>query len=242
MKLLLAAIVFFFLSSCSKESRWACFEGAGKEGTLEVATGSFQKLEVEDKIHVILIRDTVEKAVIKGGVNLIRKVDIRNDGYTLRISDRNTCNWSRRLDLVLEVEVHFINIHHIVHWGTGHIRTSDTLKGDDITLDIRNSGDLTAMILAGVSHSNIHVAAGDLKVTGKTGVSYVYNSGYGYVFAEDLSSDITFCGNHNTGNCYVNAKDRLEAEITFEGNVYYKGRPSRITESITGSGKLLPLD
>jgi len=41
---------------------------------------------------------------------------------------------------------------------------------------------------------------------------------------------------------HVNASEILEVEIHNKGNIYYSGSPEIIIDSISGSGKLLPIN
>jgi hypothetical protein len=81
----------------------------------------------------------------------------------------------------------------------------------------------------------------DMKVRGITGVNYVYSAGYGVIYCQDLRSTFLFMRNTSTNDCYVWVTHELGYEIMSLGNIYYRGDPSIINGSVTGSGKLIKL-
>ena len=85
------------------------------------------------------------------------------------------------------------------------------------------------------------MSAGDIFLSGRCGVSYLYNSGPGNIHADSLITDITFAGNHDTGLIYANAYSLLEAEVDYLGDIYYVGTPDSLLVRETNKGRVLPI-
>jgi hypothetical protein len=78
-----------------------------------------------------------------------------------------------------------------------------------------------------------------MKISGQTGVNFIYSASYGPFHCLDLESGFLFMRNASTNDCYVNVKHHFEYEITSLGNIYYKGNPEEISGTVSGSGKLI---
>lgn len=228
-------------TSCKKENRCDCFKGTGKISSKEIKPDTFKAIQVESNINVEIIEGTENKITVSAGSKLIDFVEFEIKDTTLFIRDKNKCNWSRSFKNEINVIVEVISISHITQFGTGKIFSSDTIHAPYFLLELANSGDVQLIVDASTFYCNNHVSTGDITLSGKAGLSYVFNSGNGFIYAENLLTDITFLGNHNTGKCYVNAKDWLEVEIDYSGDVYYRGNPPLIKKNITGTGKLIQL-
>jgi hypothetical protein len=88
---------------------------------------------------------------------------------------------------------------------------------------------------------NLHTGAGDLNISGKSNVCYLYSAGNGKADLLNLTNGSIYMNNKSTNSCYVNVVHELDVKIGYVGDVYYKGDPDIIITDITGSGKLIKL-
>ena len=238
----LLSVFLLIIYSCKKENGCDCLKGAGKDSVKELVLQPFKFLRVDKNLIVEIKTDTFFKMKVLAGNNLIPLVHAGYAGDTLVLSNDNKCNWMRSYDKKVNVVITVPYLEEIKQTGIGKIFSTDTLRGSDLTLDIKNSGDIDLRVNVSNLHCNIHAIDGDITVKGFAGVNYVYNHGEGFIYAGELQTDITFLGSYDVGTCYVRAKDRLEVTIDYTGSVYYSGDPPVIKKSITGSGKLIHQD
>jgi hypothetical protein len=81
-----------------------------------------------------------------------------------------------------------------------------------------------------------------LHLTGFSEVSYYYHHGYGQYDASNLYADQVYAWNNNTGDLKVYTNNLLDIQITYTGNIYYRGTPKTIIKRIKSSGKLIKLE
>jgi hypothetical protein len=64
-------------------------------------------------------------------------------------------------------------------------------------------------------------------------------SGNGNIESEILKSTSSTISLSGSGNCSVDASDRMTIDITGSGNVYYHTKPELLIGKIKGKGKIL---
>lgn len=241
-RLLVLLFVMSVLLACSKENRWDAVKGAGRQDSLVLDMPAFQYVKVDKNLQVYLHVDTFYRMQITGGKNLLPLIEqtIDADGV-LYLTDNNRCNWSRSYKQTVRIDLTMPALLGVEQIGVGNIIALDTIRSEVFTLDVRNSGNVRLLMQAGTMHSNLHVSAGDIFLSGRCGVSYLYNSGPGNIHADSLRTDITFAGNHDTGLIYTNTIGLLEAEVDYSGDIYYVGSPDSLVVRESNTGRVLPL-
>ena len=92
-KKLLFISLFLLAIACSKPSE--CVESLGDLTTKNIEVQPFTKLFVNPGIEVIIKQATTYKVTISTGGNLIDNIEVTQDGSTLTLTDKTTCNWVR---------------------------------------------------------------------------------------------------------------------------------------------------
>lgn len=235
--------LFLFLgitifSGCNKENRCDCFKTTGNDITINRDISSFDTVFVKDKVDVYLIEDSIFKIEIVGGANLVAliKTDITNNKLSIR--NENKCNVVRSYKRKIKVYVHAPKLKGIIHRGVGNIYCENELKSDTIFYQVFNSGDLH------LSVSNIYLfgganGIGDVHVKGNCTKHLSNINGEGFLFAEELKTNFSDLYLKTSGTSKVYATDELRVVLTESGDLYYKGNPSTITKTITGTGQLI---
>ncbi|OGU16960.1 MAG: hypothetical protein A2X61_10650 [Ignavibacteria bacterium GWB2_35_12] len=103
--------------------------------------------------------------------------------------------------------------------GSGNITSSDTLKLEDVEIEIDGSGNI-----------NLYGAAN--KITAGL-------DGSGNIELMDLLTDSAYVVINGSGNIRINASKYLKAIINGSGNIYYKGNPDIKETQINGSGNII---
>lgn len=120
--------------------------------------------------------------------------------------------------------------------GSGAI----SLQGmcENLSSEISGSGSIDLSVTVKNSSSFEVSGSGKTKVSGTANTAKVSISGSGKVLAAEL--EVTRCDVNITGSgdVEINVKDALDADINGSGTVLYKGNPSKVNGSSSGSGKV----
>ncbi len=229
--------------SCKKENRFDLIKRTGKETVEERDLVDFTTLLLYHRIDVELVSDTINKAIVTAGKNIIGNIPTRIENGILTIEDNNKFKWSRSYDKTLKVELHCKNLRHIKLYGGGNVYNNKTFKGDTLTVEMfASSGNTTLDLDVKVAKSGQHAGPANLTFTGNCRECNVYTIGNGIFHTENLyTSQATLVNNGGTSDCYVNVNGYFEVQIYYIGNIYYSGNPTVIYSTINGEGKLIKL-
>ena len=218
-----------------------CFKGRGKPTSEQRSLSPFLKIEVYDKIDLIIIKDSLhpEHMEINGWKNLLSSISTNVKDGILAIHDNNTCNFVRDLDnrTTVKVYIHSINsleIHDVATAKTEGRLTLDSMllyhEGmSDISMDL-NIGRLTCKAQSG----------GNIKLNGYAAIFVAVLNDVGGIDASGLQGDYTFVFHNGTNDCLTMPYKVLDVNITYSGNVYYDLEPILEKKSkISGSGRII---
>ncbi len=244
----IAALMFgisMLLGSCGKDNASDLLQSSGpvKKEQRDIS-GSFNKVSIYNNVNLVLSQGPTTSIVVEGGSNLLNDIttEVDDDG-TLTIRNLNNYNWVRSYDNKVTVYLQAKSIWLIRYETSGDITTTDTIHEDSLKVEAwGGSGTIKMTVDCGTSFFIMHYGAMDFNINGRSGVTYFFANSYGPFHCLGLKSDITFIRNSGTNDCYVNAKDRIGADIRSLGNVYYSGNPPIVDVSLTGSGQLIHLE
>ncbi|MBK7965903.1 MAG: DUF2807 domain-containing protein [Bacteroidetes bacterium] len=242
-KIHLLTILFIALLFSSCSDFCDCFHGTGDVVTEERALGTISGIHLTNDIDVILYESNFPKMRVTAGDKLIKDVRTREENGLLYIYNDNKCNWVRKFNPTLTVEIWTNHLRTIyADNSSGNITCIDTIHVDNFRIDAFNSlGTFRIKLDANVTTLAINKGPCDLYAEGQAGTQYNYNAGFGVLNCEKLLGVNNYVHNKGTNQIYVNSSTILEVNIDYSGNVYYKGNPNTIKQSITGSGKLIKL-
>lgn len=235
------------LFSCKKEEDRNCFKSIGEEGTLEVSMLDFKKVNLNSAIKYVLIQDSLNKAVVIGGKNLIKHIDFSYDSDSvLHIKDKNKCNFLRKLNRKITVELHLTRLDLIEIKSADSVVSRGLIKSDFTHLIVEDGA---ASIRLGwdVQHLETFVKYGYSDIT-FYGKALVFNSNITLgtqLNALDLDvSQSVYISTKSSQPAYVNVGTAaLTGDIWSNGNVYYKGTPNYLSvEEKFGKGRLIKLE
>ncbi len=239
--LFIIIVLLSFLLSCNKENRFDCIKSTGKIINSERQLNDFKELEIDDVFNVFITQDTINKIIIEGGENLLPLIITEVKDKKLFIKNNNKCNWVRSYKKELNIFLYTQSLEHIILYGESKIISIDTLDIEVFTIDNwSRASKIELTINCSSSHLNIHGGTGSYTLRGRSGVSYIYSSGTGHVFADNLKTGYTYITNNSTGDCHIYVTKELGFKILRSGNIYYSGEPYKIdTIEVSGSGKLI---
>lgn len=231
-------VVFILLSGCEKGPD--CFKQPGKVVRDEREINDIHRLNVEDNINLILVRDSLDVLVVETGENLVKNVISERKGDTLHIYNDNTCNWLKGYGYQINVTVHFSNIDWLLYKGSGDIKTIDTLVLDKFWIGMMKSSgtvDMTININS-LAFAN-STGTADFKIRGKCSKLRARNDAYGFIDLSRLNAENVLFHQNGTHLAKIKAIHKLEGAVEYTGDLMYFGSPSVINVSVEGSGHLI---
>lgn len=236
----ISILVAVFAYSCKKETAGDCFKSVGKQTEEMRLLPPFDHMHIDRNVDVVLVPDTQEFVVVRCGEHLINLVKTEVVGTELTITNKNTCNWVRDFKTPIKAEVHLKSIYRLYFTGSGQVTSTDTLRSDNLIVEAYNaSGDLSILVRNGWNQVVQHTGNADLKVGGWAPYNTMYSGGNGFLDCRGLACKEAYVLHRGTGNFYVNATDHLNVNIELIGDVYYTGNPASITDTISGTGRLI---
>jgi len=121
--------------------------------------------------------------------------------------------------------------------GSGNISIAGTVKGSKLSLSIQGSGSIDGAADVEELNSNIS-GSGNITVRGRADSEQIKVGGSGNVDTRDLAANdvnVTIAG---SGDVWVQATEKLAANILGSGNLHYRGKAQPSVRA-AGSGKVL---
>lgn len=188
-------------------------KGSGKSATQERVVCDFTGLQLGISADVTVTAGETRRCRIIADDNLLALVQTKCSGEILHISSSGSFVSTSRIRIALETPL----MSSAEIDGSGQIEIKDVAH-DQLTLVIRGSGDI--------------IATG--KATGMRAEIY----GSGNLDAADLATETSAITVNGSGDATVQVTDVLTAEVRGSGDIRYTGSPSRVKESVSGSGKI----
>lgn len=205
--------------------------------TRDVSTFNGIKLGVPGNLH--LKQGAKQEVVIEASDDILDRIETEvKDGY-LVIKQENDWNWkwwksnTGRIDIYITAT----DIEYLAVSGSGTMEGENTIKADDLGLDISGSGNMDLDIQANDIESRIS-GSGNMELSGSCTSNDIRISGSGDLRADNLAADLYSIQISGSGTCRIYAKSEIDARVTGSGNIYYKGEPDKVHSSISGSGSL----
>jgi hypothetical protein len=220
-----------------------CLKSTGTISTEERSLTPINSINLKNNVDVRIHYSNEYKLSVRGGSNLLEKIETRIENGTLYIRNKNKCNWVRKFDPELRVNIWLPELSSIyLEDASSDIVFEDTIPAKNFRLDSFSSiGKYSFKLKGDIATLAIHNGAADLDALGSVGTLYLYGVGYGKLNCEQLQTFNTYTDNQGTNDFYVNALNTLEVKISGSGNIYYKGNPLNIVKKVFGSGKLIQL-
>jgi hypothetical protein len=232
MKFFLSACLFFLLFCSCRYNGFQHIKGNGVQANQQRSIPDFRRLHVNGPVDVFITQDANPSVRIEGDENLLSYVETRNDGDQLIIGIRNGYNLDSRSGL--RVYVAGPNYESISLTGSGDLKSTNKLTGNNISLNITGSGDAVLNVDAPNIKTEIS-GSGSIRINGETENFDSRINGSGELYAYNLLSENTSVRIAGSADAQVYASKKLDIHIAGAGDVGYKGNPV-VTQHIAGSG------
>lgn len=244
MKFFYAFVCMSLMIACKKPEDRTCWKFAGSPTELSYELGYFMGLKLGSHLGFVLVQDTVNKLIIKGGSNLVKQVQWGYESGFLRITNDNRCYFLRKQSEVIEVEIHVKKISNIFFEGSEYLRCMNQIKSDYFSLTVNDGGgsvnlNIDALFIA----SEVTHGWGDYTLSGKTDVAHIGVRSNGFADASQLKvKDSLFVSSESQGSMKINAdKVPVYGYIKMDGDILYTGTPTLIDVLCTSKGRMKQL-
>lgn len=232
MKRLITALTLLLLfSQCNYSGNSIKGNDQRIERTTEL--GDFTSCTFSGEYEVTLVESRSSKVIIEADENLFDYITVDETGDKLHIDSKGNL----KSDDGIKVELHFTDLEKIEWMGAGKLVSDGKIDFEDLTIYIAGAGQIDLDLEADDLEIRLS-GAGDVKLTGEVEDLNVAISGAGNLNAyglEAVVADITITG---VGSADVYASEELDAQVSGLGNINYKGNPSKVSDNVSGLGKI----
>jgi len=226
--LLLLAAVAFFLTSCNH------IEGSGNIVTEKRQTGDFKGVSVGGAFEVEIKIGPVTSVEVEADDNLIKLIETRVSGNTLRIENKNKFSINNGH---FKVYITAPEITDIKSSGAANVKALDVLKSSEkISLDASGAGVIKAAVDAPQIETEAS-GAGDIELTGRTREYTAKATGSGNIKSSKLLSENTEAEASGAGSVHVHSSVNLKANASGAGSVYFRGG-GNVQQHVSGAGSV----
>ncbi|WP_343636573.1 DUF2807 domain-containing protein [Fluviicola sp.] len=225
--------------SCKKPENRTCFKLLGSETTKEIQLASFNQLDLREHVEYVLIQDSLDKVVLKGGKNLLNLIEVKSEGGILTIENKNRCGFLRNAKKVVVAEIHFTHLINIRFIGTEPLTNVGTINTDYFTFYSRDgAGDVILDINAIQIDAEANHGWCNFTFTGTAQKARICAKSNSYCDVSGLTvSDSIYVASETVGDIKINADNLvIHGYITESGNILYKGTPLGQDVLINGTG------
>lgn len=226
-------LALLLIATFSFSTNWA-YAQASKN----VSVKNFDELTVSSGIDLYITQGTTESLTIKGNSDVIKDVEVEQNGSSVTIKYKEGINWSRLFkNQQIKVYVNYKNLKSLASSGGSDVYTENTLKSD--RLNVRASGGSDVKLTLAVKDLTLSISGGsdaDLKGSGEN-MQLTASGGsdidaFGFIVS---NAKVNVSGGSDA-NIYVNKA--LEAGASGGSDVNYKGNASLKKTTSSKSGDI----
>lgn len=238
--LFLLGMLFF---SCKKSEERTCMKSSGLSDSIEIPIDSVQKFYLYKNLRYRIIQDDTRKIIVRGGANVIPHISVTNDNGFLSVHNLNRCNFLRKSEDVVEVEIHYPNLKDFYFECSDSVIFENTITGDSLFVEVREGGGSMVLdVQVDFLKINVSYGTGDYTLSGNANNAEVKIQNNGFADASQFNASSIFVYSNSTGNLQVNLQNS-QALVVLEGtgNIFYTGNPYALVLDKVGSGELIKL-
>ena len=224
------------LAACHKPG---CLESAGPTTTVEHKAAPFHQIDLWDNIDMVLTLDSVERVRVEAGTHLQPNIVTTVADGVLTIQNTTSCTWLRSPSEKVTVYVSFKTLDRINYNGSGRVSATDTLRLPELRVSSETgAGNVELTVHTGLLRAFIDHENADFIIRGIAEECHAYTNSRGTLDLSELQVRRYNIRYGAVKDTYIRVSERLEVEIYFTGNVYYRGDP-QITSIYHDTGRLI---
>ncbi len=237
MKLIVSFILAISLLSTSCSIN--CITGSGNNITKEYDISGFNAIKIGGSYDLILTQDSIYSVTIQGDDNIIERLEVEEINGTLRVKSKDNLCFNFKNNIILTVSAP--NINTLETSGSARISSTNTLNVDNFSVSSSGSSKIDLNIQANEVET-ITSGSGSITFTGSANTFNVKVSGSGKVNAPDFAVNNCTVNTSGSANLVLNVSDKLDVRSSGSSKVRYVGSPVSVSQNISGSGSVKPLE
>lgn len=235
----LIAVLLPLVFACGKDQWDDCITSTGPMQEEERTVEAFHTVLLQDRVD-LLLEERGASIAVQGGSNLLGQVRTEVVDGVLRIRDENRCRWVRSFKPRITVKVPVDRVAMIEPHGTGNVTATATLRRSVFRIEQWNGQGSARMVLdVDTCYVGLHTGAGAVTWSGSCAVAYLYTADMGPIDASGLHAREVYITNAGNGDVRCQADSVLDTRIQHTGDVRYRGSPTTVRSTISGSGRLI---
>jgi hypothetical protein len=231
------------LSSCKKSEDRTCYKSTGEQTKIDIPLDSVHTFKLYKNIKYRIFQDTLRKVVVKGGQNVVNFIDVENENGIVSIHNKNKCNFLRKSEDYIEVEIHYPYLKRFYAEPSDSVIFENTITADSLMIELREGGG-SAYLDVDVNFFAINVSYGtaDYTLSGKANNAEVKIQNNGFADALKFNAGYLFVYNNSTNDLRIDLTNS-DAYVVIEGtgDIYYSGNPAAANVDQIGSGSFIKL-
>lgn len=211
---LVTLVVVLCLSACHKNEE--TIKGNGVKQTVARSVQTFQNIVVNGNYDVVLIGQMPQQVQLTADSNLLAYVTTTVKDNTLYIDTAKNIAISTQQPPMLQIFLP--DLQKLTINGSGQVN-ANKIAVDNLTIELKG--------------------AGGFNLSGNANKFKAVIDGAGEVNAQDLISKQADVQVNGAGRASVNALNNLSIKVSGSGSVEYFGTPGNVSQSISGSGRVI---
>jgi hypothetical protein len=187
--------------------------------------------------------ETFSSLVVRGAVDVYVN-QTTEAGISASSADFSSLNYAVK-NGILEIDgmakghiyIHAPALSSVEIYGTSDVYSSDTLRGNSLTVVSAGAGDATLLVNYTTIDTRIAGSA-DVRLSGRADVLKADVSGAGDLRAYKLLVNSATVSLSGAGDAQVNARSSIKGNVSGAGTLYHQGEPKTMEVNVTGSGEI----
>lgn len=226
---LMALTLSLFLSACSNK----CIEDLGIQTSKELSLKTFDEIDVQGAVKLILLQDSSYKVSIQSDSNFISYVQADVSSSKLKIKlKREYCGSDS-----IVVRAGIGELKKLVTAGAVQVVSEQKLVLNDLNMILGGNTKLWLDVNAGKVTTNVDGIA-EINLSGQAGNHILTSKGNIKINAFDFVSGIYNLDIEGVGKANINVLNELKVKTSGSSEIYYKGNPKKVDEKKSGAAKL----
>lgn len=239
----LSIVVALFIASCNGNVSTGDgsnkITGNGKIISEARELSTFKNISIDGVFNVILKQGSKEAASLEGDENVLPVIITAVENDTLKIKMKD--NTSIEKMSTLNVNITLVSISNLNSQGVGSLKCKDTLRLNDLQLNLEGVGDTELNLVANKLTVTSKIV-GALSLSGMVQKASIDHDGVGTLKAFDLQTGKMTLHSDGVGTAEIFASQEIIIDASGVGGVKYKGGAAKQQIKNDGVGKVVCVD
>lgn len=232
---LILLVAVFATTSCSVN----CITGSGNAITQDYDATNFESIKIGGSYDLILTQDSIYSVTLTGDDNIIDRMEVEVNNGTLQIKSKDQFCFNFKNKMILAVSAPSIQSLDIS--GSANITATNAIQTENFKINSSGSTKMDLDLIANDVETTIS-GSGNISLRGSANNMRIKISGSGKMQAKDFVVNTCKVSNSGSADLVLHVTGNLDVSSSGSSKVRYLGFPASVTQSISGSGSVKPLE